>query len=233
MIEWARNNVEVLSALTSLGTLLIWLAYLHLFYRSIRDQRRPMLLIHQAGGLDLSDRCVVANMSQTAVHVAATLIDVEHDGEHVTFQPKAAEGDVDADEMARQGPLESASYLDIGSFEALLEAAGRREVDGAPDTTTRITVRVVGFIGAELFPAAASRTFEVVDNGRGGRLVHPLSVLPTELTQRQQRRMARAWLQGMLSLDLKRIDDADAREGGPGRRRLTATGDPLPACPAS
>jgi hypothetical protein len=206
MIEWARNNVEVLTALTSLGTLLIWLAYLHLFYGSLRDQRRPMLLIHQAGGLDLSDRCVVANMSPTAVHVAATLIDVERDGEHFTFQPKAAKDDVDADALSRQGPLESASYLDIGSFEALLKAAGRLEVDGASDAPTRITVRVVGFIGAELFPAAASRTFEIVDNGRGGRLVHPLSVMPTELNQRQQRRMARAWLQEMLSLDLKRVE---------------------------
>jgi hypothetical protein len=206
MIEWARNNVEVLTALTSLGTLLIWLAYLHLFYRSLRDQRRPMLLIHQAGGLDLSDRCVVANMSPTAVHVAATLIDIDRDGERLTFQPKATKDDDDTHAMDRQGPLESASYLDIGSFDALLKAAGRLEVDDASDTSTRITVRVVGFIGAKLEPAAASRTFEVVDNGDGGRLVHPLSVLPTELTQRQQRRMAREWLREVQGLDLKRIE---------------------------
>ncbi len=210
MIDWVRENVSVLTALTSLGTLFIWLAYLHLFYLSFRDQRRPKLLIHEAGGLDVGDRCIVANMSPIAVHVAAVLIDVDHDGERLTFQPKppkAADApDADPPGLARQGPLSSGSYLEIGTFDALLTAAGVHERRPSARDGARITVRVVGFIGPELLPTAAERSFEVIDDRDDGTLVHPLSVMPTDLGERQQRRVARTWLEEAQRLDLQRIE---------------------------
>jgi hypothetical protein len=210
MIEWVRQNVDVLNALTSLATVVIWLAYLQLFYQSFRRQRRPKLLIHEAGGLDLGDRCIITNMSSTAVHVAAVLVDVERDGEQWTFQPKSPKPsnttDGESKVLDRQGPLQSGSYIDVGSFEALLTAAQELQSEQTLDAPTRITVRVVGFIGAELFPAAAKRTFEVIDNEADGMLVHPLSVMPTELDERQQRRVARDWLREVQRLDLARIE---------------------------
>ncbi len=209
MLEWVRENVSVLTAITSLGTLFIWLAYLHLFYRSLRDQRRPKLLVHEAGGFDPGDRCIIANMSPTAVHIAAVLVDVDRDGESLTFQPKpphpAKAPDGDPLGLARQGPLNSGSYLDIGTFDALLTAAGFEDREGSPEARTVITVRVVGFIGPELFPAAAMRRFEVIDDQADGTLVHPLSVLPTDLRERQQRKAARDWLKETQRLDLARI----------------------------
>lgn len=210
MLEWLRENGSLLTALTSLGTLFIWLAYLHLFYRSLRDQRRPKLLIHEAGGLDLGDRCIVANMSAIAVHVAAVLVDVDRDGEQLTFLPKPPKpaGDADEDPLgrARQGPLGSGSYLDLGSFAALLSAAGGTDPTWGSDEPTHITIRVVGFIGPELFPAAAQRRFEVSGGDADATTVHPLSVMPTELGERQQRRVARAWLEEAQRLTLDRIE---------------------------
>lgn len=210
MLDWLRENAELLSALGSIGMLVIWLAYLQLFYVSLRNQRRPKLLIHQAGGLGLDDRCIVANMSPATVYVAAVLVDVQSGDERITFMPKTPKAKDDTLdhplELTRQGPLRSGSYLDLGTFDSLLGTGGERVHARAGEDGTVITIRVAGLIGAELFPAAASRTFKVADDGANGTLVEPLSVLPTELSWREQRRVARAWLKESQRADLARID---------------------------
>ncbi len=205
MLEWLTEYGEVLSTLSSLGMLVIWILYLQLFFQMYRKQRRPHLLIHQAGGFDLHSRCVIANMSETAVHVAAVMVDVEREGQCQTFQPRP---DWDRDEHGpladtRQGPLPTAAYIDVGSFAALLDAAdGSHRPDDATDAD--VVVRVVAFVGSELYPTGAQRRF-AVRGSRGDASVKPESAIPQQFSSGRQRRIARRWL--LEAQDL----DADAR----------------------
>jgi hypothetical protein len=197
MWEWLMEHADLLSAISSIGMLVIWVLYLHLFFLTYRNQRRPNLLIHQADGFDLDSRCVIANMSETAVHVVAVLIDVEREGSSRTFQPRPAQEDDGGDPLAhtRQGPLPSASYMDVGSFGALVEAAddGRRQTsEEALDL--RLTVRLVAFVGSKLYPAGAMRRFDVRGR-RGDAEVRPENHLPIQLSNWRQRRVVRSWLE--------------------------------------
>jgi hypothetical protein len=199
MMEWLTEHVDLVSAVSSLGMLVIWILYLQLFFLTYQKQRRPNLFIHQASGFDLDSRCVVANMSETAVHVAAVLVDVERGEDRRTFQPRP-DGDRDGDDplsQTRQGPLPSASYMDVGSFGVLLDTVDDASPEsGAGDDTVDalVTVRVVAFVGSELYPVGAERRFEV-HGRRDGADVRPVSTLPKHFSNRRGRRIARRWLE--------------------------------------
>ena len=235
MWAWLSEHGEALSAAASFGMLIVWILYLQLFFRMFQRQRRPNLLIHQAGGFELDSHCIIANMSETAVHVAAVLIDVEHDrvddggvdddggtrdaekhdGERVTFQPRPAHGENDGDALAntRQGPLASATYLDLGSFAALLDAADRGH-GGGDELDAAITVRVVAFVGSELYPAGARRRFRISGRRRDAS-VQPESLLPEQLSSASQRRVARRWLAEAQRLDVDTRETAKAAQADP------------------
>lgn len=209
MVEWLTEHVDVVSALTSIATVVIWLLYLQLFFLTYQKQRRPNLFIHQSNGFDLDSRCVVANMSETAVHVAAVLVDVERGDDRRTFQPRPDEERTGEDPLSdtRQGPLPSASYMDIGSFGALLDTAddaSPESGDGDDSVDAQVVIRVVAFVGSELYPVGAERRFEV--RGRRDQAdVRPVSTIPKHFSNRWQRRIARRWLK-----------EAESREIGSG-----------------
>jgi hypothetical protein len=232
MLAWLSEHGQALSAAASLGMLVVWILYLQLFFRMVQRQRRPNLLIHQAGGFELDGRCIVANMSETAVHVAAVLVDVEHDpveddrarrddsasdgrepgGRRVTFQPRPVHGRNDGEALAdtRQGPLGSGRYLDLGSFAALLDAAdrGHRAED---ELGAALTVRVVAFVGSELYPAGARRRFRI-SGRRHDATVQPESLLPEQLSSARQRRVARRWLAEAQRLDVATLETPTVAE---------------------
>lgn len=223
MLAWLSEHGQALSAAASFGMLIVWILYLQLFFRMFQRQRRPNLLIHQAGGFELDSRCVVANMSESAVHVAAVLIDVEHDsvagggakhdgnvghdrehdGQRVTFQPRPVHGQNDGEALAdtRQGPLGPATYLDLGSFAALLDTADRGH-RGGDELDAAVTVRVVAFVGSELYPSGARRSFRISGRRRDAT-VQPESLLPEQLSSASQRRIARRWLAEAQRLDME------------------------------
>lgn len=46
-MDWISQHHDSLTALTSIGTLLIWLVYAQLLYKGYRRQRRPRLIINR------------------------------------------------------------------------------------------------------------------------------------------------------------------------------------------
>ena len=216
MLEWLTEHVDLISALSSIGMLVIWILYLQLFFLTYQKQRRPNLFIHQANGFDLDSRCVIANMSQTAVHVAAVLIDVDRGDDHLTFQPGDSDHSETEDPLARtrEGPLPTASYLDVGSFGALLDTADASSPGSVASDDTidaMVTVRVVAFVGSELYPVGAQRQFEV-SGERDEADVRPVSTLQKHYSNRWQRRIAKRWL-----------EEAESREVGGGAKATPKT----------
>ena len=70
-VQWIAQHSQAISALTSIGTLLVWVIYLQIFVSSYRRQLRATLLITHGAGDGLEARCLLSNMSSGAVHVAS------------------------------------------------------------------------------------------------------------------------------------------------------------------
>ena len=209
MLTWIRDNVDLLNMLSSFGMLAIWLLYLQLFYRSYRRARKPNLLIHQANGFGLDSICMIANMSATNVHVAALLIDAESGDDAVTFQPGPTRPDPveDDDPLSglHVGPLTQGSYFRVGTFRTMVaEAVSRIPEAPGREEPLRLGVRLVAFVGPELEPIGARRTFEVSRDGERVE-VRATELLPEQLAHRRQRRIARRWLEEAQELDVDSV----------------------------
>lgn len=210
MLEWLLSNASVVSAMANVAFLLIWIAYLQLFYRSYHLANRPHILIHQAGGFDLDGSCFITNMSEKPAHVAAILVDMQgtRDVGACTWHPVDPEpirpDQEDPLRNADQGPIATGSYFMLGSFRQLLEEGARRlgaegSVD-ALDETIELRVRVVAFVGPQPKPVGAYRRFRVRLE-RGAAEVRPLDLFPQRLHGWRRHRTARRWLEEAIELD--------------------------------
>lgn len=200
MLEWLRENASLFSALASLATVFIWLLYLHLFYRSYRMHERPHLVIKQGYGYDLDTLCYVSNMSQQAVDVMAVLVHAERADEHATFAAIES-SDQPPDSRRIDEPLKAGSLLELGTFRSLLQRAERMfPAKGAEGEAVELEVRVVALVGAQQVPRGACRRFRIFRDGENRR-VRPTDVLPQQLTSREQRKLARAWLEQAQDLE--------------------------------
>lgn len=215
MLDWLQENVQVLSLLANIGMLLIWVAYLQLFYQSYRRQRQPNLLIHQANGFDLDSICMIANMSESNVHIAALLVDAERGGDRVSFQPGPSVPDPldDDDPLAhlQEGPLPQGQYFAVGPFRTLVAEANVRLPEPYADPHSKddepvmeLAVRLVAFVGPELHPIGARRDFYVTRYGNDAE-VRPRARVPEQLSKGRQRRVARRWLEEAQKLDKSRV----------------------------
>lgn len=196
MLAWLSDNATALSILASVATVMIWLMYLHLFYRSYRLQQRPHLVIKQGSRFDLDSTCYLSNMSQQAVDVMAVLIDVHQHGEHLTFGPSDT-GGAGSDKQLIHSPLHAGNYLKLGTFREFLQDAGHdihvAALD-APEDNIILEVRVVALVGAQQVPRGARRRFRISFDDTTPQ-VRPVDVLPRQLSSIWHRRLARAWLE--------------------------------------
>ena len=223
MLSWFQENANLLSMLSSFAMLVVWLLYLQLFYQSFKRQRQPNLLIHQANGFDLGSLCMIANMSVSNVHIAALLVDASRGDAAVTFRPAPMASDpLEADDPLRNahvGPLAQGGYHTVGTFRTLVAEAEARlaESDDAGSTDTededvlQLTVRIVAFVGPELHPIGARRTFEITSAG-GVVDVRARFMLPEQLSSRRQRRIAARWLEEAQALDSARVATYEEEE---------------------
>lgn len=209
MLAWLRENASLLELASSIGMLAVWLLYLQLFFRSYQRQRQPNLLIHQTNGFDLDGLCMVANMSESNVHVEAVLVDARRDDEIAVFQPAPTtpantQAGEDPLHASHEGPLAQGAYVTIGRFRALVAEAEEKLPEAPAGEELMVTVRVVAFVGPELHPVGARRTFRV-DYRDTDAEVRPTSLVPEQFSTRRQRSVARSWLEEAQSLDRARV----------------------------
>jgi hypothetical protein len=177
MLQWVAQHREVITALTGLGTLIVWVIYLQVFVSSYRRQLRATLLITRGAGDGLEARCLLSNMSSGPVYILSVFVTLGTPKKTfvlpVTDMP-GPENDASADplERTRQGPLASGETRDIGSFSNLIEHALRggqsHPNDGIASLAIKfLTIEAVGIYGSEDLPIGARRRFLVVEeNGQ-------------------------------------------------------------------
>lgn len=177
-MQWIAQNKDIITTLTSIGTLLVWVVYLQVFMSSYRRQLRATLLITRGAGDGLDARCFLSNMSAGAVYVESVMVTVGTASaeavRHVT-DIRDARGQVaeEAGRWTRQGPLDSGESRDLGAFrdlvrQALPPGSTAEEADAA---LRSITVKVICVYGSEDLPVGATRTFLLHGEGESAQLV--------------------------------------------------------------
>ena len=200
MWDWLNSNSAVLNLFLSLGTLLVWLFYLQLFFYGFKRRRRCKILINMGGHDSLSARCLICNMSEEPVYVMSLLAAVTTPAG--TWRQPVTEyefGDnapppEEPGQASRQGPLRGGDCRDVGSFAQLVERARHAHGDWAPADSlgrdsrpTEIKLVLVAIYGSEDLPVAAERCFRLVDDD-GTQRLKPRTVETQQIRSRSARR---------------------------------------------
>ncbi|YCI06659.1 hypothetical protein M1D34_26790 (plasmid) [Ensifer sp. D2-11] len=196
-MQWIEDHRELITALTGLGTLAVWVIYLQVFVSNYRRQLRATLLITRGAGSGLDARCFLSNMSSGPVHVASVLVKLETPAGSLicpVTDMLHPEGEAPAEprQRTRQGPLGSGEIRDLGSFGTLmrhaLHAKSERPVANEWHTEVRsIMVEIVGHYGSEDLPIGARRVFVVLENA-GGPVIRGRELQTEQIRNRRDRR---------------------------------------------
>ncbi|MGC0225622.1 hypothetical protein [Pseudooceanicola nitratireducens] len=198
MLEFIRQNSELVQIGASLTTTVVWLVYLHVLLKGFRDQRRSSLLINRGGGEDLDARCLVSNMGAQPAYLLDVLAGIEtKDGPGVASvvdrQELRREELERPTEMTGQGPLPSGGYVDIGSFRDILDRAGYDLSNGRSPQATLKLVSVAATNQASQMVAAV-REFDVWEDG-ATITVRPRTLEARQVRSRSARRRVRSVLE--------------------------------------
>jgi len=192
MLDWLKDNTELLSLLISAAMAVIWLVYLQVILMGFIRQRRPVILITRSAALDGQARCFVTNMGSEAIYVLNLVAELHTEKRKyaavVTDRVEQKFEDLNRpSERTNQGPLDSGSFFDAGSFHEL-EMRARNAISHPlnDDDITCLTITVAAATGHASHLAAAWRSFRI-EHVDGERRFIPETVL-TKQIQRNWRR---------------------------------------------
>ena len=215
--DWFAEHASLIANFATLAMLLVWLFYTLLFYRDFKQQRSPLIVIHQAEGHGPESTCLLVNLSKEAIHVLCVMAVAHTEDGALTrsitnTQRRSPQHDHHwkVQDLIKQGPLPTGHFLDLGSFEDMLHGAGLLPVTEAkvveekqprirpPARSLReIEIRVVALHVAYQNPIGAYRTFRV-DTSRDTIEFEPAMVLTRQMASRAERREVRRWLKACL-----------------------------------
>lgn len=193
------TTLQVLVSLLSTG---VWIAYLHVFLSSYRRQTRSSLLISREGAHGLKGRCVISNMGSEPAFLMDVLAEFETSDTRFTAsvidRAELRDGESDGrQDVSAQGPMQSGSHVDIGSFEDVLTRAKEKfhSEDFTRDVSTLRLIAIAATSQARDL-AAACRCFEFVfdDDGKVTR-VRPLDISSEQIRSRRKRKKLRELLE--------------------------------------
>lgn len=210
MWEFLTNNAKALSVIASFGTMAIWLFYAHLLYQAFKRQRQARILINQGWGEQINSVAIVSNMSHEHVYIQCVILSVRlHDGrkfrDSVTDFDDAEPWNArnDPREVTRQGPLQTGSFMNLGTFQTLLRQSGRQNQlidERAQDDDNPIQrmgvcdfkITVICNYGPSGHAIGAQREFMV--HGENSEYLSPTSISSRRLTRARARRKMERWL---------------------------------------
>lgn len=214
-MEWFTEHATLIANVASMAMLFVWLFYTALFYRDFRQQRMPLIVLHQAHGHGHDSSCLLVNMSKQPIHVLCVMLAAQTEEGEVTMRitnttrvsPEQT-SHMKVQDLIKQGPLPTGYYLDLGSFQEMLEHANlvpaveRSSESAWPRGTPKheaheVELRVIALHGAYQDPIGAIRTFRMTADG-GALSVEPVMLLTKQMASRAERRRVRRWLESCL-----------------------------------
>lgn len=167
MVSWLTENTALVQVLVGIVTALVWIFYLQILVSGLRRQRRTEILIHLGGSQGLDARTIISNLGFEPIYVLEIMLTIwSSDGERETSIADRTE--IAKEDLASpgattfQGPLKSGEYVDIGSFENLLQRARWNTSDELdPSAISRVELKVAAISAASSSVVAAKRQFQI------------------------------------------------------------------------
>lgn len=215
-MQWISNNSAFLNVLINAGMLLVWLFYAQLLLSNFRRGRRAKLIIDQGTGRGLNSLCLIANMSSDAVFIQVIVAALYNKEDRISRditdvkvrnRGEADEGQEGVHEQQAQtiqGPLQSGSYLDIGTFGEIVDSVmnkRNRPQDGEREWYAdrySLELTVITTFGPENQPIGMRRCFEFSRAESGEQLVRATTIETKRMAGPRDRRQMRRWLQQYL-----------------------------------
>ncbi|HET8727523.1 MAG TPA: hypothetical protein VFO41_08450 [Alphaproteobacteria bacterium] len=203
MFEWISSHHQIINALANVSMLIVWVAYLQVFVGSYRRQRRSRILVNRGVGSGLAARCLISNMSAEAIYIQSVIATLEISEERWTSPVTDLRGlaehqsHPDLKLATRQGPLLAGYFMDIGTFDGLIDHVlhhgGRR--DGLDEEKfwkqlRALEITVVAVHGPDDLLVGAKRRFDIAR--QEGELRLKAHTVDTEQirSRRERRRIA-------------------------------------------
>lgn len=200
---WISENASAITAIGSILTFLVWLAYMHLLYKSYSRQRRPRIIINRGRGMNIDSLCLISNMSAESIfiqHIVAALETPQGTKQLDIIDCQQSEEDGDV-YRPHQGPLDSGDYLHVGTFRDILSHVARHNGESLDDYRSgnlpmpdALDIRVIAIYGSEDTHIGARRRF-LVNEDEGDYAITPDRLVTQRLTSRRDRQRIRRWMQ--------------------------------------
>lgn len=185
MIDFVKENSEIIRTVTNVAMLVIWITYLQLFLMSYMRQRRSSILVNRGAGRGVEARCLISNMSAEPIYVQSIMAVLQDGGREwtasVTDVEELGDNSADIGKATNQGPLHAGDYMDIGSFKSLARRAAEHAgapVGGMMQDYDSLELIVVAAYASERKSVAARRRFQLESGGR---------LIPSTVSTRQIR----------------------------------------------
>ncbi|MDX5402399.1 MAG: hypothetical protein LPK02_09525 [Rhodobacterales bacterium] len=192
MIEFLSRYSDILNVVLNAAMVVIWVAYLQVFTVNQLRQARAVLHIDLGAAEGARSRCLVTNLSSSAIYVQAIIAELTHEGHRsrtqITDKDELSPDDVD-DPLSRtnRGTLQPGATVDIGSLENLVSRARiRLSEDWSSDHVEEVTITVVAIAGQVDRIVAASKTFDAERSDAGTRFTAK-QLLTKQIRPRQTR----------------------------------------------
>ncbi|MFC4174210.1 hypothetical protein ACFOYU_19530 [Microvirga sp. GCM10011540] len=174
MWDWIASNHQVLGVAANIAMLFVWIAYLQVFVSSYRRQKRSSILVHRGAGSGLEAWCLISNMSAEATYIESLIATVEtKEGRWSCPVTELQEGRSDLELATRQGPVQAGQFVDIGSFQSLIEPVLQRgtSLQGAVarvdlGNLVAFEIKVIAVHGSEDLLSGAIRRFDLIRRQR-------------------------------------------------------------------
>jgi hypothetical protein len=200
MLDWIARNHQIITTLTSVGMLFVWIAYLQVFVGSYRRQTRPKILINLGSGSGLDSRCLVSNMSSDAIYIQSIIIELETPDARISCPVTEMDGIEDWQEPSdlnlwtRQGPLQAGQVRDMGSLRPMLNhvlrSQSRSDGDLGSDAWEQLIafeVKIIAAYGSEDLLVGAKRRFNI-NHSDGNVVLRPQTIGAEQIRSRRERK---------------------------------------------
>ncbi len=215
-MQWISNNSQWLNVIIQAGMLLVWMFYAQLLLSSFRRSRRAKLILDQGTGRGLKSLCLMANMSSESVFIQVVVAALYNEEDRVSrditdVKVRSRDEDAGAEDgvsgqqaEAIQGPLQSGSYVELGTFGDIIDSVMHKREDTRHGERERyadqysLELTIIVTFGPENQPIGFRRCFEFSRSETGIQLVRATTIDTQRLAGPRDRRQMRRWLQQYL-----------------------------------
>ncbi|WP_121629651.1 hypothetical protein [Tropicibacter alexandrii] len=128
MWDWLQQNGPALNVMLNAVMLLVWGAYLQLFWMSFQRANRAVIHISRAAEDGRDARLIVSNMGSEAVYILAMQVRLTCGDRQMAASvtdkvERSPVDDEDFRDRTLQGPLAGGDAVDVGGFRTVLQRA--------------------------------------------------------------------------------------------------------------